>query len=231
MPNWVISRIQISGPEDKIKEFEDKVLDLSEGAEEVFSFKRIAPVPEELVNTISPNPKPKIVSVKGKDGEVSEVHLYPVFINEWEISKAIAAGETPPEGILCNNSTPEMSESLILKYGRSNWYDWQNFNWGTKWDANNSFYNREDRILQFETAWSCPGALIDKMIGMFPDLTFEGTFADEDFGSNAGYIEKGGAFNVDDRTEEAYEIASSLWGYQGYYDDEKEEWVFEEEDE
>ena len=231
MPNWVISRIQISGPEDKIKEFEDKVLDLSEGAEEVFSFKRIAPVPEELVNTISPNPKPKIVSVKGKDGEVSEVHLYPVFINEWEISKAIAAGETPPEGILCNNSTPEMSESLILKYGRSNWYDWQMLNWGTKWDANNSFYNREDRILQFETAWTCPGALIDKMIDMFPDLTFEGTFADEDFGSNAGYIEKGGVFNVDDRTEEAYEIASSLWGYQGYYDDEKEEWVFEEEDE
>lgn len=231
MPNWVISRIQISGPEDKIKEFEDKVLDLSEGAEEVFSFKRIAPVPEELVNTISPSPKPKIVSVKGKDGEVSEVHLYPVFINEWEISKAIAAGETPPEGILCNNSTPEMSTSLILKYGRSNWYDWQCFNWGTKWDANNSFYNKEDRILQFETAWSCPGALIDKMIDMFPDLTFEGTFADEDFGSNVGHIKKEGAFNVDDRTEEAYEIASSLWGYQGYYDDEKEEWVFEEEDE
>ena len=36
MPNWIINRVYITGPEDKIKEFEDKVLDLSEGAVQVF---------------------------------------------------------------------------------------------------------------------------------------------------------------------------------------------------
>ena len=35
MPNWVITRIQISGDEDKIKEFEDKMLDLPEGADPI----------------------------------------------------------------------------------------------------------------------------------------------------------------------------------------------------
>ena len=58
MPNWVITRIYITGPEDKIKEFEDRVIRLGE-EEEVFSFNRINKRPEELDNTQSPPPKSK----------------------------------------------------------------------------------------------------------------------------------------------------------------------------
>jgi hypothetical protein len=52
MPNWVITRIYITGPEDKIKEFEDKAIRLEE--EKVFSFNRINKRPEELDNTQCP---------------------------------------------------------------------------------------------------------------------------------------------------------------------------------
>jgi hypothetical protein len=210
MPNWVITRIYITGPEDKIKEFEDKVIDMSEDAEKAFSFQKISPTPAELVNTTSPSPQPKKMKVKTQSGEELEIE---------EISD-------------CNNATPEMCEELILKYGRSNWYDWQCFNWGTKWDASESVYSQEDKMLEFQTAWSCPSEVIQKMADKFPDLKFTGTFADEDFGSNTGYIEDGGTFHLENGSEEAYETAATLWNYQGYYDDERGKWIHEgEEDE
>jgi hypothetical protein len=123
-----------------------------------------------------------------------------------------------------------MCEELILKYGRSNWYSWQLFNWGTKWDANESFYNKEDKILQFETPWSVPAPIHQKMADMFPNLQFNGIYADEDFGSNAGYIENGVSYAFDNQSEEACETAAILWGCEGHYDNEKEQWVFDGDD-
>ena len=233
MPNWVITRIQISGDEDKIKEFEDKMLDLSEGAEQVFTFNRIKQRPEELENTISPDPRPQTQKVKDLEGNEIEVQVYQSVINDWVIQDAIKRGETPPEPIPCNNATPEQQAELILKYGVTNWYDWNLHNWGTKWDAKEAFYNQEDKILQLETPWSCPDTVLLEMFEQFPDLHFEGSYADEDFGSNAGYIgTDSGFYQLDDQTEEAYEVAATLWGYEGHYDDEKGRWIFDgEEDE
>ena len=203
MPNWVITRIYITGPEDKIKEFEDNAIRLEE--EKVFSFDRINKRPEELNNTQSPPPKPKKIKVKTQSGEDLEVE---------EIAD-------------CNNATPEMCKDLESRFGHNNWYDWNNWNWGTKWDASESIYSQEDKMLEFQTAWSCPQEILLRMSEMFPDIQFNGSYADEDFGSNVGYITNGGAYSLDDLSEEACETAATLWGYEGYYDDEKKEWVFE----
>jgi hypothetical protein len=230
MPNWVITRIYITGPEDKIKEFEDEVLDLSEEAEEVFSFSRLCPMPEELANTTSPDPRPTKEKIKNPDGTESEIEVYQSVINSWEISRAISAGQTPPEPIICNNATPEQQKELMEKYGVSNWYDWNNHNWGTKWNASESTYNQEDKILEFQTAWSTPEPIHREMARRFPDLTFAGTYADEDFGCNTGSIENGEIYPLENLTEEACETAATLWGMEGYWDDEKEEWIFDGDD-
>ena len=206
MPNWVITRIYITGPEDKIKEFEDKAISLEE--EKVFSFDRINKRPEELDNTQCPPPKPKKIKVKTQTGEELEIE---------EIAD-------------CNNATPEMCRDLESRFGHNNWYDWNNWNWGTKWDCSESIYSQEDKMLEFQTAWSCPQEILLKMTEMFPDIQFNGSYADEDFGSNVGYITNGGAYSLDDLSEEACETAATLWGYEGYYDDEKKEWVFEGDD-
>lgn len=205
MPNWVITRIYITGPEDKIKEFEDRVIDMSEDAEKAFSFQKISPTPAELVNTNYPPPQPKKIKVKTQTGEDLEIE---------EIED-------------CNNTTPEMCRDLESRFGHNNWYDWNNWNWGTKWDCSESIYSQEDKMLEFQTAWACPEEILLKMSEMFPDLNFTGTFADEDFGSNVGYFEDGGTFHLEDGSEEAYETAATLWNYEGYYDDDKGKWIFE----
>jgi len=236
MPNWVITKIYITGPEDKIKEFEGKVLRPNEDEDgefqRTFSFNRIKERPEELTNTISPDPKPKVRKVKDMQGNEIEVEVYSDTINEWDIQAAIKRGETPPEPIPCNNATPDQQRELIMKYGRSNWYDWNLHNWGTKWDCSDSTYDEEDKILQFQTAWSCPEKIIAEMKLAFPDLRFDGSYADEDFGSNVGNIEDGLLYPLEDLSEEACETAATLWGHEGYYDDEKGRWIFDgEEDE
>ena len=105
MPNWVITRIYITGPEDKIKEFEGKVLRPEEDADgefqRTFSFDRIKGRPEELANTTSPDPKPEVRKVKDLQGNEIEIEVYRDVINDWEIKQAISRGETPPEPILC----------------------------------------------------------------------------------------------------------------------------------
>ena len=236
MPNWVITKIYITGPEDKIKDFEGKSLRPNEDEEgefqRTFSFDRIKGRPEELANTTAPNPKPEVRKVKDLQGNEIEIEVYRDVINDWEIVQASSRGETPPEPILCNNATTAQQQELRRKYGSSNWYDWNLENWGTKWDCSESTYSEEDKILQFQTPWACPQEIIGEMKLMFPDLKFNGNYADEDFGSNVGYIEDGLLYPFENLTEEACETAATLWGHEGYYDDEKGRWIFDgEEDE
>jgi hypothetical protein len=67
---------------------------------------------------------------------------------------------------------------------------------------------------------------------VFPDLRFDGSYADEDFGSNVGHIEDGLLYPLENLSEEACETAATLWGHEGYYDDEEGRWIFDgEEDE
>ena len=236
MPNWVITKIYITGPEDKIKEFEGKCLRPNRGEDgefqRTFSFDRIKQRPEELTNTISPDPKPKVRKVKDMQGNEIVVEVYSDTINEWDIQAAIKRGETPPAPIPCNNATPDQQEELRRKYGHSDWYGWNCDNWGTKWDCSDSHYTEEDKILQFQTAWACPEKIIAEMKLAFPDLKFNGNYADEDFGSNVGYIEDGLLYPLENLSEEACETAATLWGHEGYYDDEEGRWIFDgEEDE
>jgi hypothetical protein len=213
MPNWVITKIYITGPEDKIKEFEGKCLrpnrDEDGEFQRTFSFDRIKQRPEELVNTISPSPKPEVRKVKDMQGNEIVVEVYRENIN---------------------NATPDQQEELRRKYGHSNWYDWNCNNWGTKWDCSDSHYTEEDKILQFQTAWACPEKIIAEMKLVFPDLRFDGSYADEDFGSNVGYIEDGLLYPLENLSEEACETAATLWGHEGYYDDEEGRWIFDEEE-
>jgi hypothetical protein len=81
----------------------------------------------------------------------------------------------------------------LRKHGHASWYDWSVANWGTKWNAYETQHNDH---LQFDTAWSAPLPVIEKLVAMFPEETIEHKWADEDIGSNYGHriYTKGGHF-------------------------------------
>lgn len=58
---------------------------------------------------------------------------------------------------------------------RNNWYNFNNREWGTKWDACGADLERLDGQLSyaFETAWGQPTPVFEAMTKQFPNLEFE----------------------------------------------------------
>ena len=64
----------------------------------------------------------------------------------------------------------------------ANWYDWNIANWGTKWDASNTYFaTKEDGTLQysFATAWSPPLPVLRKLSKRFPKVPIYFHFKEE----------------------------------------------------
>lgn len=98
------------------------------------------------------------------------------------------------------NDEDEISfENVIPSPEEENWYNWRIENWGTKWDAYDTF-RYSDNSIGFNTAWNHPFPVVKKISEIFPDVTFNVKYADEDLGYNLGeYSIKNGI--VTDETE------------------------------
>ena len=79
----------------------------------------------------------------------------------------------------------------ILQYGYDTWYDWSCANWGTKWNAYDDYLDEPTSQIFFNTAWSCPISVLDKLaeICYEHNVSFSGKWADEDRGCNVGIFE------------------------------------------
>lgn len=75
----------------------------------------------------------------------------------------------------------------ILQYGADSWYDWCCENWGTKWNASDT-YIIDDNEIEFSTAWSCPVNILKELSKQFSGVEIAVDFADEDIGYNCGKI-------------------------------------------
>ena len=70
-----------------------------------------------------------------------------------------------------------------------NGYMWCVNNWGTKWDAGDvdiEYNDAEILELEFDTAWSPPEGIMEKLREKYPELSFQ-CFYDEPGCESAGY--------------------------------------------
>lgn len=189
MPNHVTNILVVNGTETQIEAVLEVLLD-NDGH---VDFNGVLPIPKELQGTKSP------VTI-----------ISPEEYKEQE--EKIARGES----VFNRGVTRKISQELIKEFGYDNWYDWQINNWGTKWNA----YDQKQlgkNVYQFDTAWSTPSNFIDGISKLFPEVTFEVKYADEDMGYNVGeYHVKGGEYVFIDQPEggsvEAYNLAIDLQG-------------------
>ena len=104
----------------------------------------------------------------------------------------------------------------IMNYGHDSWYDWRIEKWGTKWGAYDIYAS--DNEIEFDTAWSCPFGILDKLAEICKEFNvgFVGKWADEDCGHNVGTFrtENGLMYGeyVENESNEAYEIYIELKG-------------------
>lgn len=92
--------------------------------------------------------------------------------------------------------------------------DWYDKHWGTKWNAVDAQITDESYI--FDTAWSAPLPVIKKLSELFPKITFDLTWSDEDAGQNCGQIIYKNGVEIQwyypNRAEEITEIYEECWG-------------------
>ncbi len=71
-----------------------------------------------------------------------------------------------PEGLYRGSLGPREFE----KYGKNNWYNLNNANWGTKWNACEARYSTKvpEHIIWFRTAWDAPAPVFVALAKRFP---------------------------------------------------------------
>lgn len=98
------------------------------------------------------------------------------------------------------------------KYGYRSWYDWSLDKWGTKWNAYD--IDQYDNVVIFHTAWAGVPELMSKLAQMFPKVSFDYAFADEDVSYNVGMFEFNGdeliETPIENGSREAYELCFEL---------------------
>ena len=71
------------------------------------------------------------------------------------------------------------------------WYDWRLQHWDTKWEASEVEIELDDSEIlrvEFDTAWSPPEGVMEKLREKFPDVSFQ-CFYDEPGMGVAGYYQ------------------------------------------
>lgn len=68
------------------------------------------------------------------------------------------------------------------KYGFETWYKWSLENWGTKWNAMETYINKDLKTISFDTAWSVPVQIFEKIILENKGISFTLYYGDEGYG-------------------------------------------------
>lgn len=150
MPNWCECELTVSGPKERLEEFQEKVA----GEEGALDANKIIPYPGVLVfldkrNSFEARPPELSAEVKAEEAQLM-------------LEGALEGYDMHRDGF------------------NQGGYDWCIANWGTKWgfcEINGPILEERPRVSKlhysFETAWSPPEPLIKKMGEMFPDLSFK----------------------------------------------------------
>jgi hypothetical protein len=80
----------------------------------------------------------------------------------------------------------------------NNWYNFNNREWGTKWDAFDLHLEMLDQkgvLISFTTAWNCPTPVFEAMTEQYPELEFSFSWEEEQ-GWGGEAIGAGGHFSI-----------------------------------
>lgn len=209
MPNHVTSRVVITGAQSEIDRFKALVFVKNEDADKgehdpdvIFDFGKIIPTPECITKTQSSSVVSdaywalygeRLPGTFGFGDPLDNRYYRDNNITSREELKAFIEKEWPDAIPAAEASRQAMNET-----GCPTWYEWNSRYWGTKWNAYSfKVEKEEDGRLEFvfDTAWSFPIPVFQKLTALFPQLEIDAACFDE--GCNFS-----GVFTSDDGYEE-----------------------------
>ena len=157
MPNWCQNRVHIQGTPERIQELREFVS--AENELKTTAWFDLSQLEKDLNFQ---NDYEKFVDAR------HNAQPHPFSLNSIV---------PQPANIFRGNLGQKEREQCELE-GRPNWYDWNNNNWGTKWDVNAEFTEISDDEIEysFDSAWAPPVPVIRALAARFPDLSITHTF-------------------------------------------------------
>lgn len=218
MPNHVMNVLTLRGEPEQLLQLMESVKYDRLGAGSV-DFNKIIPMPETLdieagsrtdrglkfyrafveVYTLGGTCNMDRLAMIPKESE--EIFLRQradIPVDEWELGKTA-----------WNN---------LQRYGAPTWYEWCTQHWGTKWNSygyDEGARGDADCGLRFQTAWSAPHPVLQKLTEQFLNVEIAHRWADEDLGRNCGQRIYYGGSCIEAYYPEAYaeglSFAAELW--------------------
>jgi hypothetical protein len=202
MPNYVKQNVSFLGEQEQI----ENLFEFIKSNEGLIDFEKIIPMPPSLKITSGSSTDLGILILNyRKSGDDAELRNRLNSFNNIDelINYYIDRG-------IANLSEAQQALNNIELYGAKDWHSWSCSNWGTKWNAGNT--SRKDNILSFETAWSVAEPILVKLSKLFPELTLQVEYADEDIGSNCGEFELLNGVIMNEKTYDGVK-SCEVWGY------------------
>ncbi len=241
MPNHVINRLEFDCPEERLKEILSAICyDDSSEAEKTaigtIDFNKITPMPPSLniengsctdrgINLYLTSVNPS-VSYYGK--EKMDPVAFTSLTERLNGSRSFLRHNAALTLDEIQEATQYHSEGELLQlgrtaidnlmqYGATTWYGWRTRGdtWNTKWNSYNPREYYGGNEISFQTAWSAPHPIIEKLSSMYPEVTIKHGWANEDLWQDCGrqvYL-SGEMIDFDyPRTViEQLEMAASIW--------------------
>ena len=163
MPNWTYNRVYGS----------KKICDALLGEDRKPTFSKVVPVPKdlELVMSIKNDDYYKALTkslFEHNDGDLKALYHTNKIKEPFEEWMKTVTSEVPLDVLLAGKRMRD-------QYGTDYWYDWRCSNWGCKWDAHpmqDDPYEDGVTEIEFETPWSPPEAVMDKLASLYPNEKF-----------------------------------------------------------
>lgn len=252
MPNWVTNRIKFTKKEAFERFKNEFVRKNADGSDESFDFNLLIKMPESLdieAGSMTDNGIAIVLhdmvkdNVPGAKGTVAVVeaalvkeHPFLGFKRHTENEIAEMKKDYAKRGELEKAiDLGKQAVQNVLGYGNSTWYQWCVEHWGTKWNACRYRDDPETLEVWFETAWSCPVPIFEKLVERMGRASIEDIeWADEDIGNNCGrfLIIRNTAIPTfhEPQSNTAMECAIRLNAAYDYYTFKNGEWVYKDED-
>lgn len=222
MPNHISNILTIEGEASLVAQIKSDIISVdAEGDIRHIDFNKIIPRPDSLDITSGSATDNGIAILKYREGDATKINQIMGYQWATEFDSPDDLITHMLEKGLANLEEAQRALDNERLYGHRDWYSWSNANWGTKWNAYDTI-QREDDSIYFQTAWSTPYPVMLALSAKYPEAIIKVRFADEDFGNNVGeYILQNGDVveeNIPEGgSEEAYEMAAEITGYEDYF--------------